>query len=64
MHEFLAIVTNPKVFKPASGFEQTLEQMDAWLAAPHVHVLHSGPQHGRILTELTRKARLQGGAVP
>jgi len=61
MHEFLAIVTNPKVFKPASGFEQTLEQMDAWLAAPHVHVLHSGPQHGRILTELTRKARLQGG---
>lgn len=61
VHEFLAVVTNPKVFKPASGFEQALAQIDAWLASPQAHVLHSGPQHWRILSDLTRKARLQGG---
>ena len=60
-HEFLAVATNPKVFKPASSFEQALEQIDAWLAAPYAQLLHSGPQHWRILGELTRKARLQGG---
>ncbi len=60
-HEFLAVVTNPKVFRPASSYGQGLEQMDAWLAAPHAQLLHSGPQHWRILAELARKARLQGG---
>lgn len=61
LHEFLAVVTNPKVFKPASNLEQALAQVDAWLASPQAHVLHSGSQHWRILSELTRKGRLQGG---
>lgn len=61
VHEFLAIVTSPKIFRPASSFVQALEQIDAWLAAPHAHLLHSGPQHWPILAELTRKGRLQGG---
>lgn len=61
LHEFLAVVTNPKVFKPASGFEQALAQVDAWLASPRAQVLHSGAQHWRVLADLTRKAKLQGG---
>jgi toxin-antitoxin system PIN domain toxin len=61
VHEFLAVVTNPKVFKPASGFEQALAQIDAWLASPQGHLLHSGAQHWSILSDLTRRARLQGG---
>lgn len=61
LHEFLAVVTNPRVFNPASRFEQAIAQVDAWLDSPHVHVLHSGSQHWRILSELTRQARLQGG---
>lgn len=61
MHEFLSVVTNPKVFNPASSFDQALTQIDAWLASPQAHVLHSGAQHWRILSELTRTAKLQGG---
>ena len=61
LHEFLAVVTNHKVFNPASSFEQALAQVDAWLASPQAQVLHSGSQHWRILSELTRKAKLQGG---
>lgn len=61
MHEFLAVVTNPKVFNPASSYEQALAQVEAWLASPQAHVLHSGSQHWRVLSELTRKAKLQGG---
>lgn len=61
LHEFLSVVTNPKVFSPPSGFEQALAQIDAWLASPTALLLHSGPQHWRILSDLTRKAKLQGG---
>ncbi len=61
LHEFLSVVTNRKIFNPASSFDQALAQIDAWLASPQAHILHSGARHWRILSELTRKARLQGG---
>ena len=61
VHEFLAVVTNPKIFRPPSSHEQALAQVDAWLASPQVHLLHGGARHWPILAELTRKARLQGG---
>ena len=61
LHEFLAIVTNPKVFRPPSTVDQAVEQVDVWLASPQAHVLHSGTQHWHILAELSRKTKLQGG---
>ena len=47
LHEFLAIVTNPKVFRPASTYAQALTQVDAWLASPQAHILHSGSTRRR-----------------
>ena len=61
LHEFLSVVTNPKVFAPASTTNQALAQIDAWLASPHASVLHSGQQHVAVLSELSRKAKLKGG---
>jgi uncharacterized protein len=61
LHEFLAIVTHPKIFSPASTHEQALAQVDAWLASPTAQVLHSGLQHWRVLSDITRQAKLQGG---
>ena len=61
LHEFLAIVTNPKIFHPASSVDQACGQIDAWLAAPHVQVLHSGADYWRILADLAHKAKVQGG---
>lgn len=60
VHEFLAVVTHPKIFNPASSYDQGLEQVDAWLASPTAQVLHSGAQHWRILSNITRQAKLQG----
>ena len=61
LHEFLAVVTHAKVFKPASSLAQALSQIDAWLASPQAHVLHSGSQHWQVLSDISRKAKLQGG---
>jgi hypothetical protein len=61
LHEFLAVVTNARVFRPASSIEQALAQIDAWLASPQAALLHSGARHWSVLTELARKGRLAGG---
>lgn len=61
LHEFLAVVTLPKLFDPPSTYVQALAQVDAWLASPSVQVLHSGPQHWQILSRIARKAQLRGG---
>jgi uncharacterized protein len=61
LHEFLSIVTNAKIFKPASSYEQAIGQVDAWLASPHVQIIHSGHSHWRVLAEITRKAKVSGG---
>ena len=61
LHEFLSVVTNRKVFRPPSTPEQAVAQIDAWLAAPKADALHSGTQHWRTLSKLTRKEKLQGG---
>ena len=61
LHEFLAIVTNPAAFAPASTTDQALAQIDAWLASPQASVLHSGLQHVAVLADISRKAKLKGG---
>ena len=61
LHEFLAVVTHPKVFSPASTSAQALAQVQAWLDSPQAMILHSGAHHWRILAELATQAKLQGG---
>lgn len=61
LHEFLAVVSNPKIFNPASSTKQSTDQIDAWLASPQAHILQSGLQHWQILSDLAVKAKLQGG---
>ena len=61
LHEFLAVVTNPKIFKPASTAKEATAQIDAWLASPQVSVLHSGAQHWAILSDISGRAKLSAG---
>ncbi|MDI9334768.1 MAG: PIN domain-containing protein [Cytophagales bacterium] len=61
LSEFLANVTHPQVLPHPSTFEQALAQVDAWLESPTAHILHSGLQHWKVLSDLTRRAKLQGG---
>ena len=61
LHEFLTVVTHPKIFNLASTVKQATEQIDAWLASPQAHVLHNGLQHWQILSELLVNAKVQGG---
>ena len=34
LHEFLAVVTHPRIYAPPTPFAQALDQVDAWLESP------------------------------
>lgn len=61
LHEFMAVVTNPRMLIPASTGRDAVAQVDAWLESPQSRVLHSGTQHWRVLSGLAEQAQLQGG---
>ncbi|HEY9350952.1 MAG TPA: TA system VapC family ribonuclease toxin [Acidothermales bacterium] len=39
LHEFLAIVTHPRIYSPPSTPTQAADQVDAWLQSPSVHMI-------------------------
>lgn len=39
IHEFLAITTHPRIFSPPTPLVMALDQVDAWLESPTLHLL-------------------------
>jgi uncharacterized protein len=43
IHEFLAIVTHPKIYKPPTPIRDALLQVDHWLESPSLRLLGESP---------------------
>lgn len=63
IHEFLAIVTHPRIYEPPSTTKQALEQVDAWLDAPSLVLLSETDDHWTTLRELVSKGKIQGPMI-
>jgi predicted nucleic acid-binding protein len=63
VHEFLAIVTHPRIYDPPSSLEAAAGQVDAWLESPGVVLLSEGPEHWPRLRDTLVEARVMGPAV-
>ncbi|MGA8053334.1 MAG: TA system VapC family ribonuclease toxin [Burkholderiales bacterium] len=63
MHEFLAIVTHPRIFKTPTPQEIAIEQLQALENAPNLVLLAEGEGYLSVLERLVLTARIQGGAV-
>ena len=63
LHEFLAIVTHPRIYDPPTPLEQALEQVDSWLESPSVVLLAESNEHWAHLRALVDKGRVVGGRV-
>ena len=42
-HEFFAIVTHPKIYRPATPLATALAAMEAWQKSPGLRMLNEGP---------------------
>ena len=63
LHEFLAIVTHPRIYAPASRLDQAIDQVDAWLESPKLSVLGESHDHWNILKTQALAARIVGPTV-
>ena len=58
VHEFLAIVSHPRIYLPPSTILQAADQVEAWLESPVAELLSETNAHWAIL-----RAQLEGGRI-
>jgi toxin-antitoxin system PIN domain toxin len=63
VHEFLAIVTHPRIYSPASPLARALDQVDAWIESPTLVLLAEVAEHWSTLRALLATGRTVGPRV-
>ena len=63
VHEFYNIVTNPRIYKPASTFSEATNQISAWMKSPSLVLIHEATTHWATLQRLIQAAKLVGGQI-
>ncbi|MCZ7652256.1 MAG: PIN domain-containing protein [Thermoanaerobaculia bacterium] len=63
LHEFLAVVTHPRIYAPPTELSKALAQVDAWLESPSLVLLGETTDHWRRLRALVAAGRVQGPQV-
>lgn len=62
-HEFLAVVTHPRIFVPPTPLRAALDQVKAWLESPSVVLLAEADEHLAVLARVLQKGRVSGPRV-
>src|SRR5688572_17426359 len=63
LHEFLAIVTHPRIYLPPTPLAAALDQVDAWLESPSLALLAESEQHWSQLRAFATAGRVTGGRI-
>ncbi len=63
VHEFLNIVTHPRIYQPASTTAQALAQVEAWRESPSLVMLGESEGYWAVLRPLVERARIVGPRV-
>jgi uncharacterized protein len=63
LHEFLAIVTHRRIYRPPTPVSLALDQVEAWLESPGLSVLGESSGYWKVLKEVVEAGRISGGQV-
>lgn len=63
IHEFLAITSHPKIFTPPTPLAAAIDQVEAWLESPTLHVLAESQLHWAQLSALLQSGKVAGARV-
>ncbi len=63
VHEFLAVVTHPRVLKPPTPMKDALRQVEIWLASPSLVLLAESDRHWPTLSEVMIAGQITGARV-
>jgi toxin-antitoxin system PIN domain toxin len=63
LHEFLAIVTHPRIFRTPTPLELAVGQLDAWLESPSLVVLSENDHYPETFREIVLSSRVTGARI-
>ena len=63
LHEFLAVVTHPRIYAPPTPLPRAIDQVDAWLESPSLVLLAESTDHWPQLRDLLAAGRIAGALV-
>lgn len=63
LHEFLAVVTNPRIYAPPTPLARAIDQVEAWFESPTLVLLSEGPTYWGTLRDLLAGGHIAGGRV-
>ena len=63
IHEFLAIVTHPRIYQPASTVDAAIDQVDAWLESPSLLLLNQTESHWATLRHTLHTGQIVGPKI-
>lgn len=63
IHEFLAVVTHPRIYGPPSQMTSALDQVAAWMESPSLTLLSEGPGYVDYLAPMLRTSKGLGARV-
>jgi len=63
VHEFLAVVTHPRIYKPATPLTDAASQVEYWMESPTLRLLGEGPGYWGHVKSLLEAGRASGPLV-
>lgn len=63
LHEFLAIVTHPRIYAPPTPLAEACAQITCWLEAPRLHLIGEMPDYWDTLQPVLRQAKVAGPQI-
>ena len=63
IHEFLAIVTHPRIYDPPTPLEKAISQVDAWMESPSLLLLSESEDYWQQLQSLLQSGKVCGPQV-
>ena len=63
IHELLAIATHARIFSPPTPLAKAIDQVDAWLESPNLHLLAEQPEAWDSLRPLLVASKTTGPAI-
>ena len=63
IHEFLSIVTHPRIYDPPTPLATAIEALDAWQASPGLRLLSEGPGYFQTLSSLALAGKIKGPKI-
>ena len=63
IHEFLAIVTHPRIFSPPTPLASAVDQVEAWIEAPSLILLAESEGYWPQFRKMIEAGRVTGGQI-